>query len=374
MSSSPEVDEAEGARAPDPVRSPAAGAAAAGDLITAGISTETGLGLDLRRRRPRVLRGIGGFIVRRALLGVLTLFVASIIIFAATQALPGDPARAILGRTATPESLAALREQLDLNRPVVDQYWGWLSGVFTGDMGTSLAAGLPVSELLGARIGNSGFLMLVAALVSVPLAILIGAVSARRRDGPLDHSLSVVTLALAALPEFVVGIAFVVLLGTTVFTILPAVSLIPPGSAPWHDWRALVLPTLTLVVAVTPYIARIMRASMIEVLESDYVEMARLKGLSEQKVVWRHALPNAIAPTFQVIAINLAYLAGGIVVVEFVFGYAGIGAALVDSVANRDIPVVQAVALIIAGVYVVLNLVADVATILVSPRVRTALR
>jgi peptide/nickel transport system permease protein len=349
-------------------------AAVSSDPLTAGLLTETGTALPSGRRRPKVLRGLTGFIVRRTLLGVLTLFVASVVIFAATQALPGDPARAVLGRTATPESLAALREQLNLDRPVVEQYWDWLSGVFTGDLGESLVAREPVTELLGSRIENSAFLMLISALISVPLAILIGAVSARRRDGPLDHSLSVLTLALAALPEFVVGIAFVVLLGTTVFTVLPPVSLIPPDSSAWNYPKELILPTLTLVVAVTPYIARIMRASMVEVLESDYVEMARLKGLRERKVVWRHALPNAIAPTIQVTAINLAYLAGGIVVVEFVFAYAGIGEALVNGVRNRDIPVVQAVALLIAGVYVVLNLIADVATILVSPRVRTALR
>jgi peptide/nickel transport system permease protein len=344
------------------------------DPISAGLLTETGTALPRGRRRPRVFRGVTGFIVRRTLLGILTLFLASIIIFAATQALPGDPARAILGRTATPESLAALREQLNLDRPVTEQYWDWLSGVLTGDLGESLVAGQPVTELLGSRIVNSAFLMLLAALVSVPLAILIGVVSARRRDGPLDHTLSVTTLAVAGLPEFVVGIALVVLFGTTVFTVLPPVSLIPPDSAPWNYPKELILPTLTLVIAVTPYIARIMRASMIEVLESDYVEMARLKGLRERKVVWGHALPNAIAPTIQVTALNLAYLAGGIVVVEFVFAYPGIGAALIDAVANRDIPVVQAVALLIAAVYVVLNLIADVATILVSPRVRTTLR
>jgi peptide/nickel transport system permease protein len=374
LSKAPEADEV-GPIESGPGLAPAsAEAAVRTDPLTAGFLTETGTALPRRYGRRRVFRGITGFIVRRILLGVLTLFVASIVIFAATQALPGDPARAILGRTATPESLAALRERLNLNRPVVEQYWDWLSGVATGDLGESLVAGRSVTELLGPRIRNSAFLMLIAALISVPLAILIGAVSARRRDGPLDHALSVLTLALAALPEFVVGIAFVVLLGTTVFTVLPPVSLIPPDSSPWSYPKELILPILTLVVAVTPYIARIMRASMVEVLESDYVEMARLKGLRERKVVWRHALPNAIAPTIQVTAINLAYLAGGIVVVEFVFAYAGIGEALVNGVASRDIPVVQAVALLIAAVYVVLNLIADVATILVSPRVRTALR
>ena len=209
--------------------------------------------------------------------------------------------------------------------------------------------------MIGKRVENSAFLMLLAAVISIPLSILIGAVTARRRDGKFDHTMSVGLLGLAALPEFVVAILLIVLLGTTVFQVLPAVSLIPPDDHPWQHMNEMVLPVLTLVIAVTPYVSRIMRASMVEVLESDYVEMARLKGMSERKVLWRHAVPNAIAPTIQVIALNLAYLAGGIVVVEFVFGYPGIGAAFVDAVANRDIPVVQALAILIAALYVVLN-------------------
>jgi peptide/nickel transport system permease protein len=328
----------------------------------------------LRTRSIPLLRGIPGFVVRRIVLSVLTLFLISIIIFAATQALPSDPARAILGRSATPESLAALQKQLHLDEPMVTQYTHWLKGFATGDLGQSLAANEPVSTLLGKRLENSAFLVLLAGAISIPLSLLIGAAAARRRDKLFDHASSVLLLALAALPEFVVGIVLVVLLGTTLLTVLPAVSIVPPDDAPWLHMKELVLPTLTLVIAVTPYIARIMRASMVEVLESDYVEMAQLKGLHERRVVWRHAVPNAIAPTIQVIALNLAYLAGGIVVVEFIFGYAGIGGALVDGVANRDLPVVQTVVMLIAGVYVVLNLLADIATILVSPRLRTSLR
>jgi len=322
-----------------------------------------------------LFHGIWGFVLRRAVLGLVTLLLVSVVVFTATQALPGDPARAILGRNATPEALKSLRTQLHLGQPVVQQYVHWLKGFTHGDLGHSLAArGEPVTKLIGTRVVNSAYLMLFAALVSIPLSIVIGAVSARRRDGPFDHATSVLMLALAALPEFVVAIALVVLFGTTVFHWLPAVSLIPPGESPLSHVSALVLPTTALVFAVTPYIARIMRASMVEVLESDFVEMARLKGMSEQKVVWRHAVPNAIAPAIQVIALNLAYLAGGIVVVEFVFGYPGIGAGFVDAVANRDLPVVQALAILIAAVYVVLNVCADVATILVSPRLRTSLK
>ena len=332
------------------------------------------LSLPSQPKRARFFRGITGFIVRRLLFGLVTLFVASLIIFAATQALPGDAARSILGRNATPESLAALREQLGLNKPILTQYKDWIGGVLQGDLGTSLTASRPVTKVIGERIGYSAFLMLIAAVVSIPLAIALGAVSARRRDGPFDHALSVSTLALAALPEFIVGIALVVVLATTVFHVFPAVTIIDPGTPPWSHPRELVLPAMTLIIAVTPYTVRIVRASMIEILESDYVEMARLKGLSERVVLWRHAIPNGIAPTFQVTAINLAYLAGGIVVVESVFNYPGIGAGFVDAVHGRDMPVVQALSLLIAGLYVVLNLLADIATILVSPRLRTSLR
>jgi peptide/nickel transport system permease protein len=321
----------------------------------------------------RLRHGISGFVIRRLLLGLVTLFITSVIIFAATQALPGDAARSILGRTATPESLAELQRQLGLDKPMLTQYWEWISGVLTGDLGTSLANSLPVTEVIGERLVYSLFLMLIAAAISVPLGIFIGAASARRRDSAFDQATSVTTLGLAALPEFVVGITLVVLFATTVFEWLPGVAVTEPGVGPWNYPKELILPVITLVIAVVPYTARIMRASTVEILESDFVEMARLKGLPERRVLWRHAVPNALAPTFQVTALNLAYLAGGIVVIEAVFNYQGVGLLLVDSVRSRDMPVVQAVALLIAALYVVLNLLADLATILVSPRLRTSL-
>ena len=319
------------------------------------------------------LRGIPGFIVRRLLLGIVVLILVSIVVFAATQALPGDPARAILGRSATPASLAALRRQLHLDQPVLQEYWSWVTGLLRGNLGTSLTAQEPVSTLLGSKLVNSGALVLVSAVVSIPLSILVGCWTALRREKIADTVSSNLLLVLAALPEFVVAVVLVILFATTVFHLLPAVSTIPPGSGPWDHVSGLVLPALTLVIAVAPYVARIMRASMIEVLESDYVEMARLKGLPERTVLARHALPNALGPVFQVIALNLAYLAGGIVVVEYVFNYSGIGSALQDAVVNHDLPVVQALAMLIAAVYVVLNLLADVATIMVTPRLRTRL-
>jgi len=317
--------------------------------------------------------GVPRFIVRRLLLGILVLVLVSIVVFAATQALPGDPARAILGRQATPASLAALRRQLHLDRPVFDQYLTWISGLLHGNLGMSLAAQEPVTKLLAPKLVNSGVLVLFAAVASIPLSIAIGSWAALRREKAFDVVSSNLLLALAALPEFVVAVVLVIFFATTVFNVFPAISTIPPGSRPWDNFSGLILPCLTLVIAVAPYVARIMRASMIEVLESDYVEMARLKGLPERTVLVRHALPNALGPVFQVIALNLAYLAGGIVVVEYVFNYSGIGSALQDAVVNHDLPVVQALAMLIAGLYVVLNLLADVATIMVTPRLRTRL-
>jgi peptide/nickel transport system permease protein len=316
--------------------------------------------------------GIPAFVVRRLLLGLMVLFFVSLVVFVATQAL-GDPARAILGRNATPEALAALHAQLNLDQPLPQQYLSWLGGLLHGDLGNSLAAQEPVSTLLGPRLVNSAVLVFGAALISIPIAIFIGAYSALRREKSFDNVSSNLMLVLAALPEFVIGVGLVILFATTVFHWLPAISPVPPGQRPWNDLTILILPTLCLILAVAPYVSRIMRASMIEVLESDYVEMARLKGLPERIVLVRHALPNAIGPVLQVIAINLAYLAGGIVVVEYVFNYPGIGSALQDSVVNHDLPVVQALAMLIAAIYVVLNLLADVATILVTPRLRTQL-
>ena len=324
----------------------------------------------VNRFRPR---GLWGFILRRLLLGLIVLILVSVLVFLATQALPTDPARAILGRSATPASLAALRRQLHLDRPVVEQYWTWVTGLLHGNLGTSLAAQEPVSTLLAPKLVNSAVLVALAAVLSIPLSIAIGAYAALKREKAFDQASSNLLLGLAALPEFVVGLVLVILFATTVLHVLPAVSTIPPGSRPWNNWLALILPTLALVIAVAPYVARIMRASMIEVLESDYVEMARLKGLPERTVLIRHALPNALGPVFQVIALNLAYLAGGIIFIEVVFNYTGVGGAIAEAVVNHDLPVIQALAMLIAAVYVILNLLADVATILVTPKLRTQL-
>jgi len=313
-------------------------------------------------------------LLRRLVLGAVTLLLVSGLVFGTTQALPGDAAMAILGKTATPARLASLRARLHLNEPVWRQYTGWLGHAMIGDFGRSLATEQPVAQLIGNRIGNSAFLVGLSAIIAIPLSLLIGLVSAVRRDGLVDHVLTIASLVLAAVPEFVIGIALILVFATGVFHVLPAVSMLSDSRPIWDQLNQTILPAATLDLAVIPYMARIMRASMIEVMESEYVQMARLKGLPRRTVVLRHALPNAVVPFVQVSALQLAWLAGGVVVVEFVFRYPGIGAALIDAVSNRDLPVVQALTLLIGVVYVLLNLIADIATILLTPRLRTALR
>lgn len=309
-------------------------------------------------------------------LGLLTLFLVTVVVFIATQALPGDAARSILGKDSTDVArYEALRKELGLDRPVVEQYTSWLGSVVRGDFGNSLVGGgAKVTELLRSRVINSATLVFLAAVISIPISIVIGSLSAIWRDSKFDNIVNIGNLSLAALPEFVIGIVLVLVFATAVFNWLPSVSSVDSMSPLSGQMTLFVLPVVTLVLAVIPYVSRMLRASTVEVLESEYVMMARMKGLSESRVLWHHALPNAIVPTIQVIAINIAWLAGGIVTVEYLFGFPGIGSALVDSVANRDMPVVQALCVLIAAVYVVLNLLADILTILISPRLRTGLR
>lgn len=315
---------------------------------------------------------IARLIAQRLAISLVILFAVSLLIFCATLLLPGDPARAILGQQATPERIEALNEQMNLNAPAWERYFSWLGGLLTGDLGTSVASGQPVSELLADRVGASVFLMVAAALISVPAGIALGIWSALRRGRAVDSTITGVSLVLAALPEFVIGIALVAFFSTTVLTILPAVTMSPPGSQVWNFPSQLILPTAVLVLVVSPYIARMMRATMLEVLDSGYVEMARLKGVPERRVIMRHALPHAIGPVAQVVAIQLAWMAGGVVVVEFLFRFPGLGQALIDAVNYRDVQVVQAITMIIAIIYVVVNLLADIVGILANPKLRTA--
>ena len=327
------------------------------------------------RARPGASRGaahpIQHLVRRRSAQGVLTLFLASVVVFVATEILPGNAAEAILGRNDTsPKRLHDLERQLHLNRPAVDQYWTWLSGLFTGKLGRSLLNGQPVWGLVEPRLVNSAALVLVAGTIGSLLGAGLGALAALRKDGWFDHVSSAVALAVTSLPEFVVAIGLIVLLSTAVFHVLPAVSPLPPGTYAWNSPQLLVLPCVTLIIVIVPYTMRMMRAAMIESLGSDYVEMARLKGVPEWRVVLVHALPNAIAPTIQVIGLGFLYLAGGIVVVEYVFNFPGIGQELVYAVNGRDIPTIQFIVVVLAAFYVFVNIIADVIALLATPRRR----
>jgi peptide/nickel transport system permease protein len=323
--------------------------------------------------RPRRAHPIASLLGHRLAIGVLTLFLVSVVVFLATEVLPGNAAYAILGHNASNQArLRALESTLHLNRGLFDQYWIWVSGLFTGKLGDSLANGQPVWGYVEPRLINSAALVVVSGAVGTIIGVALGAIAALRKDGWLDHITSVVVLAVTSLPEFVVGIALVILLAINVWHLLPAVSLLPPGSYAWNQPKLLILPAATLVIVIVPYILRMMRAATIEALESDYVEMARLKGVPEWRVVTVHALPNAIAPTIQVIGLNFLYLAGGIVIVEDVFNYPGIGQGLVNAVTARDIPVVQFIVVILAAFYVVMNILTDVIALLATPRRRIA--
>ena len=314
------------------------------------------------------------WLARRLGLALLTLWLCSVLVFFATAAL-GDPVRAILGKdfAASPERAAALAAQLHLDQPVIVRYFDWLGSLLTGNLGTSVANGQPVGELVGDRIINSAVLVLASAVVMIPVAFGLAMISANYRGKRTDSVIQIVMIILAGLPEFVVGILLVALFSTTVFHVLPAVTIAGGGAPPWSNPASMILPVLTLVIVVTPYVSRIVRSSLLEVLDSDYVELARLKGIPEPVVMRKHALLNAIVPSIQVIGLQLAYLAGGVVLVETLFAYPGVGRQLVDSVRNHDVPMVQALSMIIAGFYIVVNLVADILSILLTPRARTAI-
>ncbi len=300
---------------------------------------------------------------RRIGIGVVTLFLVSVVVFLATEVLPGNAAYAVLGRTASPARLRALEVSLHLNRGLFDQYWVWISGLFTGKLGNSLVNGLPVWGFVEPRLINSAVLVFLAGAIGAIVGVALGAIAALRKDGWFDHVTSVVVLAVTSLPEFVVATGLIIVLSTVVWHVLPAVSLLAPGTYAWSQPSLLVLPVAT---------PRMMRAPMVEALESDYVEMARLKGVPEWRVVLIHALPNAIAPTIQVIGLNVLYLAGGIVIVEYVFDFPGIGQGLVNAVLDRDVPVIQFIVLMLAAFYVVVNIVTDVIALLATPRRRIA--
>lgn len=308
-------------------------------------------------------------VAQRLALGLLLLLAVSLLIFLGTEALPGDVAQAILGQSATPEALANMREAMGLNQPAHIRYLQWLGGILTGDFGTALTNGQDIGQAIGQRLGNTLFLAACAAAISVPLAILLGLVAARYNGRWPDKVISGVTLSTISLPEFVAAY-FVIFLLTQVIPIFQPVAMVFPGMSFWDRLHAVALPVIVLVLVVLAHMMRMTRAAILNVMQSAYIESAELKGLSHMRVIWQHAFPNAIAPIVSVVVLNLAYLVVGVVVVEVVFGYNALGQYLVDHVAKRDLPVVQAVGLIFAAVYIGLNILADVIAIVANPRLR----
>ena len=308
-------------------------------------------------------------IAKRLALGLLTLIVVSLIIFAAVELLPGDFAEEILGQGATPEAVAAIRAELGLDQSPVSRYFGWLGSALQGDFGVSFGNQRSVGEQLAPRFANTLFLAGVAAAISVPLAVTIGVLAALYRNSIFDRLANILTLTSISSPEFFVAYILILFLGV-INPIFPTLSNISADLDFWTRVSRTMLPALTLTLVVTAHMMRMTRAAIINLLASPYIEMARLKGVSPARVIVRHALPNALAPIINVIALNLAYLITGVVVVEVVFVYPGVGQLFVDSVRIRDIPIVQACCLIFAATYVLLNLTADILSIVSNPRLR----
>ena len=304
------------------------------------------------------------YALRRIAIGVVLTFVVSLLIFVATQLLPGNPAIAILGRNAAHKgALHQLELQLGLNHSAAYQYLHWLGDLLKGNLGRSYAANEPVATLLGAKVGNTLILAGVTLVVMIPLSLLLGTLAGVRRGGRLDTVISGLTLGAIALPEFVTGTVLVLIFALT-FSLFPAVSLVPTGAS-------LVLPVATLLIAGLAYNVRMVRAGVADVMESDHVEAARLNGVPDGQIIRRHVLRNALAPSIQTFAMTVQWLVGGVVVVETVFSYPGIGQGLVQAVSTEDIPTVQALGMLIAFLYISINVLADVAVVYVIPKLRT---
>ena len=310
-------------------------------------------------------------LIRRILLGIVVTWVVSMMIFAATELLPGDVCHAVLGQGATEKSLESCRERLQLNQPMHTRYLQWLGRLATGELGTSLANDLQISDQIGARAWNTVRLAALTALIAVPLAVLLGLIAAIRADSSVDRGISIGTLCFISVPEFFTGVLLVYILAVQLRWM--------PAVANYRDLtrgdfleviEALALPIATLTFAVLAHMTRMTRTAVLNVMSSPYIEQAVLKGASRTRVIIRHALPNAVAPIVNVVALNLAYLVSGVVVVEAIFRIPGLGTLMVESVIYRDIPTVQAIGMLFCVTYVGFNLIADVMAIIANPRLR----
>tara|TARA_R110002072_G_scaffold298403_1_gene472315 strand:- start:1081 stop:2100 length:1020 start_codon:yes stop_codon:yes gene_type:complete len=329
-------------------------------------------------------------IAQRLALGILLLFAASILIFVGTSILPGDVAQSILGQSATPEALANMRRELGLNEPALTRYFTWLGNFLQGDLGTALTNGRDIAESLGGRLKNTLFLAFWAAIVAVPLAIMLGLLAVRYKDRWPDKLISAITLTTISIPEFMIGYVLIFLLAIQLPLLINSMEFLGDGVQGWmlanfkfssvalmndsmtlvEKIKSITLPIIVLTLVVLAHMMRMTRAAILNVMQSAYIETAELKGMGMLKIIRKHAFPNAVAPIVNVVMLNLAYLVVGVVVIEVVFAYPGMGQYLVDHVSKRDVPVVQASGLIFAAVYIGLNLIADIVSILANPRLR----
>ncbi len=315
------------------------------------------------------MNSLAPMVSKRIALGFLTLLVISGLIFIGVEALPGDLAESILGQNALPETVEAFRKELKLDLPAHERYVSWLGGSLTGNFGNSLANGRPIADLIGWRFSNTLFLAGVTALVAIPLAVGLGLLAALYRNTWFDRMISISTLSAISFPEFFVAYILIALFSVH-FDIFPSIATLNERMTLLEKLHAIALPGLTMTLVVVAHMMRMTRAAIINVLTSPFIEMARLKGVTQRRIILHHALPNALSPIINVIVLNLAYLVVGVVVVEVVFVYPGLGQLLVDSVSKRDLPVVQASGLIFAATYVFLNLTADVLAMLSNPKLR----
>ncbi|HEU5419887.1 MAG TPA: ABC transporter permease [Streptosporangiaceae bacterium] len=313
---------------------------------------------------------MGSYLLRRIGLGILTLWILSLIIFFAGQILPGDPGRAILGNLASPRAVAALDHQLGVDRPLIAQYWSWITGLLHGDMGTSYQFRSAVEPFLTSALVNSAKLGLLALIVIVPLGIAGGVLAALYTGRPVDRAISLTGVSLATVPEFVSGIVLIVIFGVQL-KLLPVTANAGPGASFGTQLKYLILPVIPLIFVLFGYIARMARAGTIEALESDYARTATLKGLKRSVVIRRHVLRNSLLPTITVIATQTGYLIGGLVIVETLFNYPGIGRLIYNAATSKDFPMLEAGVLTIGVVYMVATIIADILTITLNPRLRT---
>ncbi|MCE7796290.1 ABC transporter permease [Sphingobium sufflavum] len=317
--------------------------------------------------RNTLLRMIAG----RIGAAFLTLILVSLVVFTISDLLPGDAAQEALGQSATPAQVAALRHEMGLDRPAYVRFGSWITGLAGGDAGQSLVANMPVGEIIRERLPNSLLLAALTTLVAVPLALTIGISSAMNRGGRLDRALNVATLSMVALPEFLVA-TIAVLIFSVKLRWLPSISMLPEQATWGQFFETFAMPVFSLCVVVIAQMARMTRAAVIDQLDRPYVEMALLKGLSPARVVIRHVLPNAVGPIVNAMALSLSYLLGGAIIVETIFNYPGLASLMVNAVTSRDMPLLQACAMIFCAVYLLLMLLADVTAIVANPRLRSA--